>query len=170
MKTNALLKRGIFLLLGLAGSCHLAIPKPPFSIDLISEQDKGEVNALLNKYILAFRTRSLALASEVYAHDGDLVVYGSNPSDRRLGWSQTEEYLKQYFATVDSIEIVLKERKIKVHESGDVAWFAQVLAWKEIEEGRTYTMDGLRITGVLEKRDQGWVIVQLHASGPPPTQ
>jgi ketosteroid isomerase-like protein len=110
----------------------------------------------------------LALASEVYAHDNDLIVYGSSPSDRRLGWSETEEYLRRYFAAVDRIEIALQERTIQFHKSGDVAWFAQVLRWKETEQEKTYTVDGLRITGVLEKRDRGWVIVQLHASGPPP--
>jgi ketosteroid isomerase-like protein len=76
--------------------------------------------------------------------------------------------LRKYFAAVDRIEISLQERNVKFHKPGDVAWFAQVLRWTETEGGKTYTMDGLRITGVLEKRDRGWVIVQLHASGPPP--
>jgi ketosteroid isomerase-like protein len=131
-------------------------------------REKMEAGALLDKYIRAFESRDLALASEVYAHDRDLIVYGSSPSDRRLGWRQTEEYLRDYFISAESIEVALKERDIKVHASGDVAWFAQVLTWKEVEGGKTYTMDGLRISGVLEKRDGVWRIVQLHASGPPP--
>ena len=132
------------------------------------DKEKTEASALLDKYIRAFQARDLALAAEVYAHDGDLIVYGSSPSDRRSGWGQTEEYLRNYFASVESIEVVLKERTIKVHASGDVAWFAQVLTWREVERGKTYTMDGLRISGVLEKRNGAWLIVQLHASGPPP--
>ncbi len=132
------------------------------------DREQREAIALLEKYIQAFQKRDIDLASEVYAHDNDLIVYGSSPSDRRLGWSQTEEYLRNYIASVDRIEIALQERRIEFHKSGDVAWFAQVLIWKETEQGKIYTMDGLRITGVLEKRDSGWVIVQLHASGPPP--
>jgi ketosteroid isomerase-like protein len=169
MKEKDLLSLGFRLVFVMAIFFCIQGSSTGLAVDLISEEDKAEVNALLDKYILAFRTRNLALASEVYAHDGDLIVYGSNPSDRRQGWGDTEEYLKRYFASVDSIEIALKERNIKIHESGDVAWFAQVLTWKETEQGKSYTMDGLRITGVLEKRGRGWVIVQLHASGPPPT-
>jgi uncharacterized protein (TIGR02246 family) len=169
MKEKGVLSLGLCFVYVMAFFFCIVGSATGLAVALISEQDKAAVNALLDRYILAFQTRSLALASEVYAHDGDLIVYGSNPADRRLGWSQTEDYLRDYFAAVDSIEITLKERNIKVHESGDVAWFAQVLTWKETEQGKTYSMDGLRITGVLEKREGGWVIMQLHASGPPPT-
>ncbi len=168
MNIHRLLMLGVVFLFGFSGFFQTANSESASSIALTSRQDKAEANRLLDKYIQAFQTRSLTLASEVYAHDGDLIVYGSNPSDRRLGWSRTEEYLRNYFASVDQIDISLKERNIKVHRSEKIAWFAQVLAWTEIEQGKTYTMDGLRITGVLEKRNEGWVIVQLHASGPPP--
>ena len=146
----------------------LASQEAAFAEDLNVGPEKVEAEALLDKYIRAFRTQDLTLASEVYAHDSDLVVYGSSPADRRLGWNQTEAYLRAYFGSVERIDIVLKERHLKVHESGKVAWFAQVLTWEETEKGKSYLLDGLRITGVLEKRERGWVIVQLHASGPPP--
>jgi len=168
MKAKGLLDQGKMLMIVLIGFFFITGSATRSAVLLILEPHKAETNALLDKYIQAFQARNLALASEVYAHDNDLIVYGSSPSDRRLGWRQTEEYLRKYFASVERIEIALKERNIKFHESGDVAWFAQVLIWKETEQGKTFTMDGLRITGVLEKRDGGWVIVQLHASGPPP--
>lgn len=168
MRAKGLLSLGIFSFFVLAGFFYIAGSATVSEADLTIKQDEEEAHALLDKYIQAFQARDVALASEVYAHNNDLIVYGSSPSDRRLGWGRTEEYLRKYFASVDRIEIALKERNIKVHKSGDVAWFAQVLKWTETEQGKTYTIDGLRITGVLEKRDRGWVIVQLHASGPPP--
>ena len=169
MRALRLLSRKCFAFFVIAGFFYIA-RSPIFSaVDLTPEQEITAAKELLDKYIQAFQMRNLALASEVYAHDSDLIVYGSSPSDRRLGWAETEEYLRKYFAAVDRIEIALQERSIKFHKSGDVSWFAQVLRWTETEKGKTYTMEGLRITGVLEKRDRGWVIVQLHASGPPPT-
>lgn len=168
MNIQKFLILGAMSAFGFSGFSLAANSEPASSTALTSRLEKAEANRLLDKYILAFQTRSLSLAAEVYAHDIDLIVYGSSPSDRRMGWSQTEEYLRTYFSTVESIEVVLKERNVKVHASGELAWFAQVLKWTETEGGKSYTMDGLRITGVLEKRDHGWVIVQLHASGPPP--
>jgi uncharacterized protein (TIGR02246 family) len=168
MRRNGSTNLGIIGLIAMAGFFNCGggpvYPQDQPALD----KEKMEASALLDKYLRAFQSRNLALASEVYAHDGDLIVYGSNPSDRRYGWRQTEEYLRDYFASVESIEVVLKERNIRVHASGDVAWFAQVLTWREVEKGKTYTMDGLRFTGVLEKRNGAWLIVQLHASGPPP--
>ncbi len=168
MKTMGKMRPVVICLFLLMGRQGIVNPEPILAEDLNLEREKAEVGALLDRYLQAFRTKDLTLASEVYAHDIDLIVYGSSPTDRRKGWAQTEEYLKMYFASVDDIEIAIRERNVKVHGTGKVAWFAQVLTWKETEQGRTYTIDGLRITGVLEKRDRGWVIVQLHASGPPP--
>jgi len=169
MKAKGLLNLGKIPLIVLSGFIFITGSATDSAVSLILEKDGAAAKALLDEYIQAFQTRDLSLASKVYAHDSDLIVYGSSPSDRRLGWSETEEYLRKYFASVERIEIVLRERNVKFHKSGDVAWFAQVLRWTETEGGKTYTMEGLRITGVLEKRDRGWVIVQLHASGPPPT-
>jgi ketosteroid isomerase-like protein len=58
-------------------------------------------------------------------------------------------------------------RDLQVHlsRSGDVAWYFanldDVVSW----EGKASKFgEGLRWTGVLEKRDGRWVIVQMHAS------
>jgi ketosteroid isomerase-like protein len=133
----------------------------------LENKSEGGVAAVLDQYIKAFRSRDRELVARVYAHDDELVVFGSSPADRRVGWDATRQYVERYFAAVDSIEIALKERWIKVHRSGEAAWFSQVLDWKERAGKEVAQIPGLRISGVLEKRNDLWVIVQLHASGPP---
>jgi uncharacterized protein (TIGR02246 family) len=142
--------------------CSHQKAQPAMDIDA----EKAAVKAVLDRYIQAFQTRNREGVAEVYAHDEDLVVFGSNPLDRRVGWKMTQEYIDKYFSSVDRIEIGLKDQRIKVHRSGEAAWFSEVLYWKEVEKSKTFAVDGLRITGVLERRDGRWVIVQLHASGP----
>lgn len=141
--------------------------KAPRAIDIDAEE--AAVKAVLDRYIQAFRTRNREGVAQVYAHDEDLVVFGNNPLDRRVGWKMTQEYIDKYFASVDRIEIGLKDQRIKVHRSGEAAWFSEVLDWKEVEKGKTFAIKGLRISGVLERRDGRWVIVQLHGSGPEPS-
>ena len=136
------------------------------AVSLVSEGKA--VESVLDQYLRAFRTRDQQLVAQVYAHDDDLVVFGSNPVDCRFGWNATREYIQKYFAAVDAIDIVLKERKTKVHWSGETAWFSQVLDWKETAGKEIAAIIGLRISGILEKRDGRWLIVQLHASGPSP--
>jgi ketosteroid isomerase-like protein len=137
------------------------------AIDIDTE--KAAVKAVLDRYIQAFQTRNREGVAEVYAHDEDLVVFGSNPLDRRIGWKMTQAYIDKYFASVDRIEIGLKDQRIKVHRSGEAAWFSELLYWKEVEKGKTFVIEGLRISGVLERRYGRWVIDQLHASGPEPS-
>jgi uncharacterized protein (TIGR02246 family) len=144
--------------------CSHQKAEPAIDIDA----EKAAVKAVLDRYIHAFQTRNREGVAEVYAHDEELVVFGSNPLDRRVGWKMTQAYIEKYFACVERIEIEIKDQRIKVHRSGEAAWFSEVLYWKEVEKDKTFVIDGLRITGVLERRDGRWVIVQLHASGPEP--
>lgn len=58
----------------------------------------------------------------------------------------------------------IKDLKINISKSGDVAWWYCMLndinEWKE----KPASWENTRWTGVLEKRDNKWVIVQMHFS------
>ncbi len=61
----------------------------------------------------------------------------------------------------------VRDLEVHISRSGDVAWYFadldDVVSW----EGKASNFsEGLRWTGVLEKRDGRWVIVQMHASLP----
>jgi NAD(P)H-hydrate repair Nnr-like enzyme with NAD(P)H-hydrate dehydratase domain len=85
MKAKGLLDPGKMSLIVLAGFVFIAGSATRSEVSLVLTPDKAEANALLDKYIQAFQTRKLALASEVYAHDSDLIVYGSSPSGGSAG-------------------------------------------------------------------------------------
>ena len=59
---------------------------------------------------------------------------------------------------------------MKVGPSRDVAWFSEVADWDLTAEGKPVHIAGSRITGVLEKRQGNWLIVQFHTSVPVATQ
>ena len=48
--------------------------------------------------------------------------------------------------------------------SGDVAWYSAILDDIVEFDGKRGGSEDIRWTGVLEKRDGKWVIVQMHAS------
>ena len=51
--------------------------------------------------------------------------------------------------------------------AGTVAWFSEVLDVKVVvATGEAVELEGTRFTGVLEKRNGNWVLVQIHASVP----
>jgi hypothetical protein len=47
-----------------------------------------------------------------------------------------------------------------------VAWFSAHADWTISMQGQSMTMTGLRMTGVLERRDGRWLHAQFHLSKP----
>jgi hypothetical protein len=60
----------------------------------------------------------------------------------------------------------MKNQIIKISRSGTVAWYSMFLNLTVTFRGETVQWEGARTTGVLEKRDGQWVIVQFHNSMP----
>ncbi|MCW8803472.1 MAG: nuclear transport factor 2 family protein [Ignavibacteriaceae bacterium] len=58
----------------------------------------------------------------------------------------------------------IRELKIQFSRSGDIAWFYCVLDDINEWKGQPANWENTRWTGVLEKRDGRWVIVQQHFS------
>jgi ketosteroid isomerase-like protein len=58
----------------------------------------------------------------------------------------------------------LKDLKITLSNSGDVAWFFCILDDMNEWKGKPANWENTRWTGVLEKRNNNWVIVQQHFS------
>ena len=56
------------------------------------------------------------------------------------------------------------EQVIKVHASGNAAWFSLVFDETCVAQGEPVSVEGVRGTGVLEKMNNNWVIVQAHFS------
>ena len=63
-----------------------------------------------------------------------------------------------------------REETFQLHSRGGVAWFSTVFDIEISVGGERAILEGLRTTGVLEKRNDDWVIVQAHTSVPVASQ
>jgi L-ascorbate metabolism protein UlaG (beta-lactamase superfamily)/ketosteroid isomerase-like protein len=63
-----------------------------------------------------------------------------------------------------AIRYEIRDLKIKLSRSGDVAWFFCLLDDINEWKGRPASWENTRWTGVLEKRDGRWVMAQQHFS------
>jgi ketosteroid isomerase-like protein len=77
-----------------------------------------------------------------------------------------KESLTKQFASFEKTKLTVKDQVIKVNPSGNVAWFSEVVDWDIVAQAQPTHIEGSRITGVLEKRNGNWVIVQFHISVP----
>jgi len=63
-----------------------------------------------------------------------------------------------------AIRYEIKDLKIKLSKSGEVAWFFCILDDINEYKGKPANWENTRWTGVVEKRDSRWVIVLQHFS------
>jgi len=63
-----------------------------------------------------------------------------------------------------AIRYDIKDMRINISKSGDVAWWFCILNDINEWKGQPASWENTRWTGVLEKRDGKWVIVQMHFS------
>ena len=130
------------------------------------EAEKTNIEAVLNKVVEASKKGNIEMFSEAIAHDKDLVCLGTARTENLKGWEQLKETMVKQFNILENTDITVNERTIKIHDSGKVAWFSENLDFQFTMKEKPYTYKGVRQTGVLEKRDGKWLIVQLHMSVP----
>ncbi|NQT25911.1 nuclear transport factor 2 family protein [candidate division KSB1 bacterium] len=133
-------------------------------VDIAVEEAK--VNTVIDQSTEVVKAEDMDLFSKVFAQDADMIVFGTDSPERAVGYEALKELVQKQFEETESTKISAKDRIIKVHDSGRVAWFSEVIDWEIEAEGQTVKLEGVRGTGILENRNGNWVIVQLHYSLP----
>ena len=95
-----------------------------------------------------------------------MVNSGTDTAERWVGYTALKEAVQKQFDAFESTKMTVRDQVIKVHKSGEAAWFSEIADWNVIAMEDTIEIKDSRFTGVLEKRDGNWVIVQFHASVP----
>ncbi len=134
------------------------------SFDL--EQEKEKVALVLEKYVIANEKQDLDLVKEIWASSPDIVVIGTNSDEKIIGWEEIRSTLQRQFVSFEETYISIHNQIIEVNETGNTAWFSEIVNYNYIYQGEAKQFEGLRFTGVLEKINDEWYIVQSHMSIP----
>jgi len=130
------------------------------------EAEKAKVKSVVDQFEQFWETEDMELFSRIMAHDADMVNYGSDAAEHFVGWEVLKESVEKMLPSFENTKITVKDQVIKVHPSGNVAWFSEVWDWDLVVEGKPAHSGDQRLTGVLEKRNGNWVFVQFHNSVP----
>ena len=146
------------------GAAFLVMSGCTQNVDI--EAEKAKVKSVVDQFEQVWETEDMALFSRIMAHDADMVNYGTDAAEHFVGWEVLKEAVEKMFPSLENTKITVKDQVIKVHPSGNVAWFSEVWDWDLVVEGKPVRSEGCRFTGVLEKRNGNWVFVQFHNSVP----
>ena len=155
------MKKVFVFLLGLASLLIIACEK---QVDI--EAEKAQVKSVLDQYFKVIETEDIELLSQLTAHDEDMVNFGTDAAERFVGWKSLKESFQKQCDAFDTAKISVRDRVIKISQSGTVAWYSVILDFKVKSHGKEISIEGVRSTGVLEKREGKWVFVQGHSSIP----
>jgi len=109
-------------------------------------------------------TKDRALLERTTAHDADLFIF--NPDSKAtIGW---DELAKNFAFWMDprfkAVACDIRDLRVNFARSGEVAWWSAMLDDLAEWDGKPAGWKDTRWTGVLEKRDGAWLIVQMHFS------
>ncbi len=120
----------------------------------------------MEKYVIANENQDFPMIEQIWAPDSDIILFGTNSDEKLMGWHNIKTAIQKQFKAIRETYISPQQQYIKIAPDGKTAWFAEILNYNFVYQGKARSFEGLRFTGVLEKRADGWKIVQAHLSIP----
>lgn len=109
-------------------------------------------------------TKDRPLMESTIAHDGRLFIFNPD-SEITIGWDQLAKNFDFWLdPRFKATKTDIRDMRIDVSPSGVTAWWSCILDDLGEWEGRPIGWKDTRWTGVLEKREGKWLIVQMHFS------
>jgi ketosteroid isomerase-like protein len=121
------------------------------------------IKSVLGDYVTAVENGDLGLYSKIVSHDSDAVHFGTDASERIVGWDALKKAMDSQFAALKETKIVASDVTVKVVPGGRFAWAASLWDFKA-KMGEQAVAFPVRCSWVLEKQGSRWVIVHFHKS------
>ncbi|MBN2000296.1 nuclear transport factor 2 family protein [candidate division KSB1 bacterium] len=131
-----------------------------------TEKVTQEVKLVIDRFYQLYTTKDLDLLSKIVAHDEDMVNLGTDSVEYWVGWESLNTAFQKQWESFEKPEITYRNQSIKISQSRTVSWYSMLLDFTVVFEGKTVRWTGARTTGILEKREGEWKIVQFHNSMP----
>jgi ketosteroid isomerase-like protein len=151
-----------FILAGMIGCAPQGEKCPEVDLD----KELSDIRSVLEQYELARESEDFATVEQIWAPDDDIILFGTEGDEQMLGFSEIKKAMSKQFDEFENTLINISNQKIKISKDGKIAWFSQVLDYNFIYQGEDMAFEGIRFTGVLEKREGIWQLVQAHLSVP----
>jgi len=127
-------------------------------------EDLKQIEQSIRASIGWAKNKDLKLLYDVIANDADFLEV--HPDGAIVKGFADFKKAEAFWMSPDfkAIRYEIKDLKIKLSKSGEVAWFFGLLDDINEYKGKPANWENTRWTGVLEKRDDRWVMAQQHFS------
>lgn len=130
---------------------------------LADEKTLKEVKSVLNSYWKYYDEKDLESMMGLFAEDSDSIFIGTDEDEFIQGFDELKRGFKRDFERADSIKVNFGP--LTVFKSGSVAWVVGTMQMLMQKQDRKTELNG-RLTFILEKNKDKWLITHLHYSVP----
>lgn len=130
------------------------------------EKEREKVMQVLDDFVKAHEERDLELLLSCFSDKPDIVILGTDEDELWVDKVSMGNAQKRAYETFNTINLSVRDKILKMCDTGDQAWFYMKVNWYVESEGKQFNFDGIRTTGVLENEINKWSIVQIHTSMP----
>ena len=129
------------------------------------EQERVEIEKVIDASIGWAMTKDLDLLYSSLAQDSSFFIYHPDSRSTVIGFEMFKK-ASDFWMSPDfkATHYKIWDLRINISNSHDVAWYSCMLEDCAEIRGEPACWEDTRWTGVLEKRDGRWVIVQMHFS------
>ena len=127
----------------------------------IDSQVITEISIFIEKFIKAYPKNDVDEYLALFAKDENLVVFGTG--EKWVGYEDYKSAPQKDKDKFGEISITFDWKKINYH--GQITWFAAEVTVNLIIGGQKVGVPA-RVTGVLKKKGDEWLIIQGHISSP----
>ncbi|HUV29655.1 MAG TPA: nuclear transport factor 2 family protein [Acidobacteriota bacterium] len=130
-------------------------------------EEKAKVEKAINDCIMwPYPEKNIDRLYNAVAKDSSFVIFHPDSASTIIGYDAFQRMIDDVFLK-DELKATgtdIRDLRINLSQSGDAAWYSCILDDTGEWAGRPYRWLNTRWTGVLEKRDGTWLIVQMHFS------
>ena len=147
-------------------SCHQSSTVQNQKID--TELEKQMVDKAVHNAICWAMTKDTATLFNTFVPDSTLFIFSPDSASTLRGIKAIQDLADNVWMTdrFKALECNIRELRIQLSQNGDVAWYSCYLDDISEWDGEKSGWRNVRWTGVLEKRQGKWLIMQMHFSFP----
>jgi len=110
--------------------------------------------------------KNLELLYSTIAKDPSFFIFHPDSKSTIVGFDAMRNLVEQVFMNpgFKATGSDIRDLRVNLSRSGEVAWFSAILDDFGEDNGKPYAWLNTRWTGVLEKREGKWLVVQMHFS------
>lgn len=134
--------------------------------DINMEVERQQALKVLDDFIEAHEIEDLDLLLSCFSDKPDIIILGTDADELWVDKVSFGDSQKRAYGTFDKISLSVRDKMLKLCDTGKHAWFYMKVDWFVESGGERYIFDDIRTTGVLVKENNKWAIVLLHTSLP----